>query len=293
MNCEFAVKLKLNQIHIYPMATDNIGVIDSGIIGDLVTLSYIGNPLSDAQIALAVHGPQFDAHYNSNGQDSDSHFLMWALDGFAAGNYDVLPECVNFMCNGDIMLHTNKGLMGARFDFIENVTVRNIDIDGLTNESPLSSFACANYSGTHDGGNPNQLDLEGTMGTDVKGIVMYGSDAVFEEAVVIRQLISNNGDAIGIHLMADSIALFDDTATVGVQRIITGAAVTDEVLAELVEADKTPYPNNFFSCNVLLDDRDSVIDGDGVFIDPNPPNGIAEILCLDGVTTALGPGQGN
>eukprot|EP01083_Nonionella_stella_P090778 253674_1 len=213
---------------------------------------------------------------------------MWALDGFEAGNYDLLPECAQFMCNGDIMLHTNKGLMGARFDFIENITIRNIDIDGVTNESPLSSFACSNYSGAHDGGNPNQLDLEGTMGTDVKGIVMYGSDAVFEESTVIRQLMSNYGDAVGLHLMADSIALFDETATMSVQRIITGAAVTADILAELEQADKTPYPNNFFSCNILLDDRDSVIDGDGVFIDPSPPNGVPQILCLDGLTSALG-----
>merc|ERR1712113_1297686 len=157
----------------------------------------IGNPLSDAQIALAIYGPQYSSEFNTNGQGINSHFLMWALDGFESGNYDILPSCAKFMCNGDIMLHTNKGLMGFRSDFIENITINNIDIDGLINESPLSSFACLNYTGSHDGGNPNQLDLEGTMGTDVKGIVLYGSDLLFDNSnVIIRDLISNNGDVI-------------------------------------------------------------------------------------------------
>ena len=266
---------------------DNIEIIDSGDFEAIHQLQYIGNPLSDAQIALALHGAAYDAIYKTNGQGADSHFLMWALDDFAAGNYDVLPQCVQFMCNGDIMLHTNKGVIGVRFDFIENITIRNLDINSLSNESPLSSFACLNYTGTHDGGNPNQLDLEGTMGTDLKGVAMYGSDAVFEEEITMRSLVSNNGDVIGLHLMADSVALFDDLSTISVQRLVTGATVTNEILLELEESNKTPYPNNFFTCNVLLDNRESPIDGRGVLIEPNPPDGLEEILCVDGLTSAV------
>eukprot|EP01084_Bolivina_argentea_P109713 196073_1 len=127
------------------MGLNQFDIIDSGIFENIYNLSYIGNPLSDAQIALAIHGSEYSSEFNTNGQGTDSHFLMWALDGFEAGNYDTLPECTRFMCNGDIMLHTNKGLIGLRADFIENITIRNLDIDGLTIESPLSSFACLNW----------------------------------------------------------------------------------------------------------------------------------------------------
>merc|ERR1712154_750849 len=104
----------------------------------------------------------------------------------------------------------------------------------------------------------------------------YGSDALFEEEITMRQLTSNNGDVIGMHLMADSVALFDEASTVSIQRLVTGSTVTNELLLELQTLGKSPYPNNFFTCNVFLDDRERPIDGEGAFMEPNPPNGIEE-----------------
>eukprot|EP01084_Bolivina_argentea_P109714 196074_1 len=128
------------------------------------------------------------------------------------------------------------------------------------------------------------------MGTDVKGIILYGSDSLMDENIITRDLTSNNGDVIGMHLMADSIVEFTELATISIQRLITGATITNQIFQQLQLLNKTPYPNNFFSCNILLDDDTQTInsiDGDGVFIQPNPPNGVAEILCVDGVTSAL------
>ena len=269
---------------------EDIDIIDNG--DDYTLLSYIGNPLSDAQIALALFGDIYNATYNTNGQSIDSpHFLKWALDEFVVNDddtkYDTLPSCAKFMCNGDIMLHTNKGLLGVRFDFIENVTISNLQIDRLINESPLSSFACSNYTGSHDGGNPNQFELEGSMSTDIKGIAVYGSNILFtdNQNSRIRQLISNNGDVVGIHIMSDSQVIFDDDSSIiNIERLITGASITNEILLQLQDLNKTPYPNNFFSCNILLDDTESDI---GVILQPNPPNGIAEILCIDGLTASI------
>ena len=86
-------------------------------------------------------------------------------------------------------------------------------------------------------------------------------------------------------LMADSVVLFDDLSSMRIERLVTGASVTQEIFDELVEDNKTPYPNNFFACNILLDDRESV--ADGVLLDPSPPNGITEILCEDGFNSVI------
>lgn len=128
---------------------------------------YGGNPLSDAQIALALHGVDDDAQFGSFKIDENEAFLEWALSD------ETFPECARFQCNGDIMFHTNKGVIALRADHIEDAVFRNLKIQELINRSPLSmagnhegdafsghSF-CGHYSGSSDGGNPHQMDHEG------------------------------------------------------------------------------------------------------------------------------------
>ena len=120
---------------------------------------------------MGLFGKQYNnLDFNTVGMDDNNpYFLQWALNDYKGIHLNTLPKCTKFMCNGDIMLHTNKGIIGARFDLIENVQIKDIKINKLYNKSPLSSYACKNYTGQHDGGSKGQLDLEGSMGTDVTG----------------------------------------------------------------------------------------------------------------------------
>merc|ERR1712154_639794 len=219
-------------------------VIDNG--DDYTTLSYKGNALSDAQIALALFGPYYDdLHYLSV---QSSHFLQWALEEYEGAHYEMLPGCTAFMCNGDIMLHTNKGLIGARFDLIEDIEINGLSITHLSNKSPLSSYACENYTGPHDGGSQGQLELEGSMGTDVAAFTMYGGDVLFEGNNKIDEVYSDFGSAMGMFLMSDAEVSFEETSNIEIlsDRILSGTSLTKPILERLMADNKYPYPNNFF-----------------------------------------------
>ena len=76
--------------------------------GDLSSLEYIGNVLSDAQIALYLYGDEY-----SFGSYISPYLLQWAVEDFVFEQDDtggLLPSCTRFVCNADIMFHTNKGL---------------------------------------------------------------------------------------------------------------------------------------------------------------------------------------
>lgn len=70
-------------------------------------LHYSGNALSDAQIALGIHG---EMHERGHTLKLSDEFINWATNG---GSIGLNGKCV---CNGDIMFHTGKGAMGIRID---------------------------------------------------------------------------------------------------------------------------------------------------------------------------------
>ena len=82
-----------------------------------MVLFYIGNVVSDAQIALYLY-----KDYPIESSDGDDHnyaftsyipqtFLAWAVRDYHGKESRDLPKCLDFVCNGDIMFHTNKGLL--------------------------------------------------------------------------------------------------------------------------------------------------------------------------------------
>merc|ERR1712228_417223 len=212
------------------------------------------------------------------------HFLMWALNDYNGQHYDTLPACTMFMCNGDIMLHTNKGLIGARFDDIEDITIDTLSITHLSNESPMSSYACGTYEGPHDGGSRGGVELEGTMGTDTVAFSMYSGDAYFEGYNEISGIYSDFGSSMGMCFMDDANIHFDEDAEMdlSIGSIWSGTQLNEKTFKQLMEDNKYPYPNNFFECNILLD-RDV---NDRVSLTPIPPNGIDSIGCRQNVIAA-------
>jgi len=247
-------------------------IIDGG--GDFTTLRYQGNVLSDAQVALSLFGPQHSLDF---GTVQSHHFLMWALSEYNGQHYNTLPQCTMFMCNGDIMLHTNKGLIGARFDNIEDVQIDRLSISHLSNESPISSYACGSYEGPHDGGSRGGVEMEGSMGTDTVAFSMYSGTADFVGYSEISGIYSDWGSSMGMWLMDDAHVEFDANAELDMsaETILSGQLLTERTFKQLMNDNKYPYPNNFFECNILLD-RDV---NDAVTLIPLPPNGVASMGC--------------
>jgi hypothetical protein len=48
----------------------------------------------------------------------------------------------NIVCYHDALFHPNKGLVGVRIEFVENVLMENIEIDGLYNGGDDDHFLC-------------------------------------------------------------------------------------------------------------------------------------------------------
>eukprot|EP01084_Bolivina_argentea_P235258 395922_1 len=157
------------------------------------------------------------------------------------------------------MVHTNKGIIGARFDLIDDVLISNLIIKDLHNSSPLASYSCSNYSGPGDGGNNHQLQLQGSMSADVAGMTVYGGDISFVDGInKIKHLMSDNGGVRGIHLMDDhrhyTILYIADFVDLRISHLFGGDMVTQQLLTDLIKYNKDPYPNNFYECNILIDE---------------------------------------
>merc|ERR1712241_1362973 len=204
---------------------------------------------ADAQIALGLLSSTASGAYKF-GTAIDSKLSDWAQDSTA----NPFPsECANFVCNGDIMFHTNKGIIGARIDGIEDAAIHGLTISDLVNESPLVSSTCGSYEGPHDGGSPGQEMDEGGMGTDVRGLLISRGDVQIGAANTISVLESLYGDVVGIDIINEAIVDFDDESDIFVNDLISASALTSEQYTNLVEKNKTPYPNNFGTCTIEIE----------------------------------------
>jgi len=250
----------------------NAQVIDLG--DDITTLSYFGNTLSDAQIALGLFGDEYK--FGIEGQSEE--FLKWALSESNGISYNGLPENVQFICDRDIMYHPNNGVIGLRMDFVEDAFIENVVIKRLINKSPLSSYACSDSS-RHG------------MGTDTKGISISASNVIFDGFNnVIEKLISYNGNVVALHIKDDAQIVFDvvykdelsqndelyqndDRSALHIKHLCPGHDITFALLAELMVDGMYPNPNNFKACNVLIENKKNSS------MSPSIPNGLEKLWC--------------
>ena len=151
------------------------------------------------------------------------------------------------------MFHLNKGIIALRLDGIEDVKINNLSIYNLFNESPLGSHACGAYKGPADGGQPAQLEREGYMGTDIRGIsAIDGGVIEFSGHCSMNSFVSSFGDVIGIHLMDNAQLWIDDgvNTNVSFDNFECGANISIDLYMQLVNNGDGIYPNNFYECNI-------------------------------------------
>ncbi len=231
--------------------------VDGNSLNDI---QYIGNPLIDAQIAIA----EFATGNLRFGTHIDTHLINWAK-----GESSFPSSCADFVCNGDIMFHTNQGITGLKVegsydgDVATQVRIRDLQIDDLDNQSPLVSNACGNYSGPHDGGNPRQLHLEGGMGTDCKGINLLNVDVAMMDESRIANLNSSYGDTIGFNVGEGTIVDFEAGSDMIIKDLTSASDLSEGQYDLLVEHGKSPYPNNFGVCTIKNDGKiiEDIADG--------------------------------
>jgi Uri superfamily endonuclease len=157
-------------------------------------------------------------------------FLEWALQGENL-------EGGKLRCNGDIMGHTNKGIIGIRVDNVDGLTIRDVVIRDLENMSPLGSSICGEYWDT------TQNSVRGTLlgygATGVRGISLVASSGVVLDGnIEIRNLMSHYGSAVGIASYFGSACTLQ--GGLRVNRVFANTRVTHNDLDYLEE---NPLPN--------------------------------------------------
>lgn len=189
--------------------------LDIGNLYDENTGVYVGDALSDVQIALGrlknlsastlqtnplfnvLHIPNAVINWVDNGTDIDGALIN---NGFT------------YKRNGDIMFHVNKGVIGLKADGVVNLELNGVQIHNTINNGTQGNFeqlrgeepADPFYSGADDGGHPAQGVMVGYGGAVSRGVSLAAAENVQFLNVAINKVVSNHGSAYGVDVFNDS-----------------------------------------------------------------------------------------
>eukprot|EP00494_Astrolonche_serrata_P024314 UN24572 len=183
-------------------------------------------------------------------------FLDWAtipgtlLDTLLYSKSDIVERRQtkhHFVCGHDALFHVNKGVVGIRVEFMGNVLLDNVEVMNIANDGDMTHWFCDREFQLYD--NMERIKVERFTdpyrGSDVLGIALSKSEGVILHDVVIDQLISEEGMAVGIQTIVDTSDRTDytsadiDYSTVHVGHLKAGrggkakAFLSDQIGSEL------------------------------------------------------------
>jgi len=129
-----------------------------------------------------------------------------------------------FVCNLDAMSHVNKGVVGLRVEFLNNIHLTDLEITNLTNVGCRSPHI------------HKCVDNTLYKGADVRGISMsYVDDLQSHTNISISSLRSKSGSAIGVSIRSGDVSakLHGSTFT-----NITGVDFDRSLAVAIREADE-------------------------------------------------------
>jgi len=151
---------------------------------------YKGTVLSDLQLYLA----ELSLFHPLGKSNITKDVIDWAKYG---NSIDVLlDKGYKYKSGGDSMFHKNKGILGYRFDAIENLSIEKCSFYKIKNFACLGNDKC-----------PTKHDTNKTKyytGNDTAGIhISYCSDVTIHKFKG-EKIFSKDGDAIGINVIFNS-----------------------------------------------------------------------------------------
>lgn len=168
------------------------------------TFEYVGNHLSDAQLAMGAlkeAAASWKAVTPITWEDAKYFFgalnLPTAIQDWAAGSMsssevqawkNSLVKEGAFKCDGDAMTHINKGVVGVRLEFQDGVKVENVKVEGLINIGKEDAKWCK---------------CSGYKGNDIRGVALVHVKNIDEKGfnVVADSLNAPNGAATPIAML--------------------------------------------------------------------------------------------
>jgi hypothetical protein len=208
---------------------------------------YRGNVFSDAQLAMAELGEETPQERGRT-RITES-FLEWAINGEALSGGKL-------RCNGDVMGHTNKGIVGIRADNVDGLTIRNVVIRDIENRSPLGNLICGEYF-VADATTQNGVrgTLLGYGATGVRGISLVASTGVeLAGNIEIRNLASHYGSAVGLASHFGTASTL--SGRLRVNRVLANTRLSQRELSYL---QANPQPNALpKACGIDVEDTSTV-----------------------------------
>lgn len=103
------------------------------------------------------------------------------------------------MCNGDSMVHVQKGIIGLKIDASVHVEIQDCSVKHVENFGTRGSPLCGNY----DFSIP-RATLRGYQGATARGLSIAGSTDVDASNITIENIVSHERKAVGIDIFTDS-----------------------------------------------------------------------------------------
>lgn len=157
---------------------------------------YLPTSLSELQLLLARISLDYKIPLGKNNISLD--ILSWANNSENVSN--LLKKGYKYKCGGDSMFHYSKGIIGFRFDALNNLLVKKCSLQGITNVAVLGNDKLAgNYLKSHDAAKRN-----GFFGDDATGVnISYCSNVTFSRCR-FDKIIAKHGNATGINIIFQS-----------------------------------------------------------------------------------------
>lgn len=140
-----------------------------------------------------------DVSRNSIGKETIAWIEADCTKPEAKLNY-LLAQTDGLLCNGDVMWHTAKGVIGFKLDNVSGLSMTNSGIENVENRGYLGSSEC--FYTDHE--IMNRSVYPGYTGADTRGVSIAGSEAVKLENVYVKEVTSYSGSAYGIDVQTDS-----------------------------------------------------------------------------------------
>lgn len=154
---------------------------------------YVGNPLSDAQLAA---GALKRAAETLELPGFDKSVLPWcfgathipeAVVHWAAGT-DPWEGGGSFECQGDAMSHHNKGAVGLRLSYLTQPMIENVDVNGVSNTGIVDA-------------DPSLCTASNYKGLDSRGVAIVNGEDVETGGITVAGVASSAGTTTNIDVM--------------------------------------------------------------------------------------------
>ena len=216
---------------------------------DPALATYIGNPVANAQAFVAkaaLNGDVGSGRLDTSRLNISRDIIDW-VEGVARSR--TLEQIdATWLCNGDSMFHVNKGAIGFKIDSVQNVSMVNTRVSGISNLGEQGSTLCGDYS---SGVSHPLATLPGYGGAFVRGYTFAGSTNVTVDNARVSKVRAKSGTAVGFAVMTDSDDVLIQNSRVS--NLKAGRGITGAVVAPNTDADAVGFHISSSATSVAID----------------------------------------